>query len=123
MLVLRPPILTSSLLLARLRDWNLLLSVAEPLISLEIPVWSFSQISLQLPKVPLVHTKIGIIWSFTQNYHQLPEIPLVQPKIDIIWSISQKYYQLPEVLLVQPKIDIIFSFSQNYHHLPKTPMV
>ena len=48
----------------------------------------------QLPEVPLVQPKIGIIWSFSQNYHQLPKVPLVQPKIGITWSCSQNYYQL-----------------------------
>ena len=55
---------------------------------------SFSQSYHQLPEVPLVQPKIGIIWSFSQNYHQLPEVPLVQPKIGITWSCSQNYYQL-----------------------------
>ena len=54
---------------------------------------------------------------FFQNYHQLPWVPLVQPKIGIIWSFSQNYHQLLGVPLVQPKISITWSFVQNYYQL------
>ena len=74
---------------------------------------AISQNHYQLPEVPLVQPKIGIIRSFFQNYHQLPGVPLVQSKIGIIWSFPQNYYQFPALLKIWPKSE------DSYHFTPK----